>query len=105
MQIFIKFHRDNNEHLQIFTLEVENADTIESVKEKITLIITTPVKDQILYFHGVELEDGRTLKDYNIQKEGDLDLFIKAVTSTTSLIVPIAISAVSFSLLCSIIVW
>ena len=56
------------------TLEVESSDTIEAVKQKIQAEEGTPVEKQKLFFQGSKLEDGRTLADYNIQLENELDL-------------------------------
>ncbi len=56
------------------TLEVESGDSIENVKEKISAQTGYPVTQQILMFDGEILEDGRTLADYNIQKEATLTL-------------------------------
>ena len=60
-------------------LTVATTDTIESVKAKIQVKEGTPTDKQCLLFAGIELEDGRTLSDYDIRQESTVYLY----TSTT----------------------
>lgn len=70
MEIFVKTLTGKN-----ISLEVESSDTIDAVKEKIYEADNTYLPtNQKLFFGAVEMENGRTLADYNVRRESTINL-------------------------------
>ena len=69
LQLFVHMHSGT-----IITIDADSSDSIENVKQKIRDQTAIPTEQLLLTYAGITLLDGRTLADYNIQDDADVQL-------------------------------
>ena len=81
---FLTSIKDKRTHIRVkiyyiktAVLEVEPSDSVLSVKQKLEDVEGVPVNQQRLIFADKQLDDEKTLSDYNIQKDAEIKLVLK----------------------------
>lgn len=78
MRIYVE-----TQNAETLTLNVEQEDTVRTVKEKIKLVKKIPVDEQTLQYNGRDLKDGEMLEKCGIYRDATLQVLINLRRSTT----------------------
>ncbi|KAK4386234.1 hypothetical protein Sango_2494000 [Sesamum angolense] len=75
MKITVKFSSRK------FQIDVDNTDTVRSLKEKIHIVDGTPIRRMTLFINAAEMEDDfRSLSEYGVQESSEIVVFLKAMS-------------------------
>mmetsp|Transcript_7568 Transcript_7568/g.10448 ORF Transcript_7568/g.10448 Transcript_7568/m.10448 type:complete len:85 (-) Transcript_7568:8-262(-) len=72
MQLFVKTLSGDT-----WAIQIESSDRVEVLKKKVQLRTGIEPDDQRIIFAGKQLEDGRTIQDYNISRESTVHLVFR----------------------------